>query len=294
MSEMNEGDRKLAQELLAAWEGSSAHRSAIEQAVNSMSEDAVSMAQTARRLVTAELAAKALPDEGALVEAIAQRICAVTHHTYSWSEVFARVALSAMRPTLSACVARAETAEKERDELRAAIFGSQKYDPCLKHGNFLEMAASTERGRLGAIARAETAEAKYDEALYIDHESVLASVGVGRWLSAALDDPNVCDEMKADIRRWFASGHPSFKWGEQAARDQAVARAEAAEAEAAPMNDDLLMRIADACIGHPHAKIPWPHRLLHECRDRIEALEAELKKWRNMAQQSIQNSKQER
>ena len=76
---------------------------------------------TARRLVTAELAAKALLDEGALVEAIAQRICAVTHHTYSWSEVFARAALSAMRPTLSACVARAEAAEAENARLREAL-----------------------------------------------------------------------------------------------------------------------------------------------------------------------------
>ena len=28
---------------------------------------------------------------------------------------------------------------------------------------------------------------------------------VGRWLSAALDDPSVCEEMKADIRLWMAS-----------------------------------------------------------------------------------------
>lgn len=27
---------------------------------------------------------------------------------------------------------------------------------------------------------------------------------VGKWLSAALDDPNVCDEMKADINEFFA------------------------------------------------------------------------------------------
>lgn len=26
---------------------------------------------------------------------------------------------------------------------------------------------------------------------------------IGKWLSAALDDPNVCDEMKIDIRAWF-------------------------------------------------------------------------------------------
>lgn len=39
-----------------------------------------------------------------------------------------------------------------------------------------------------------------------EHEAVQASVDVGGWLSAALDDPNVCDQMKADINRWFSSG----------------------------------------------------------------------------------------
>jgi len=29
---------------------------------------------------------------------------------------------------------------------------------------------------------------------------------VGRWLSAALEDPAVCPEMKADISAWFAAG----------------------------------------------------------------------------------------
>lgn len=28
---------------------------------------------------------------------------------------------------------------------------------------------------------------------------------IGAWLSAALDDPNVCDDMKTDIREWFDS-----------------------------------------------------------------------------------------
>jgi len=27
---------------------------------------------------------------------------------------------------------------------------------------------------------------------------------IGKWLSAALEDPSVCEEMKADIRAWFA------------------------------------------------------------------------------------------
>lgn len=40
--------------------------------------------------------------------------------------------------------------------------------------------------------------------------SVMASVKLGAWLSAALDDPNVCAEMKADIREWFSAGEPEL------------------------------------------------------------------------------------
>ena len=31
---------------------------------------------------------------------------------------------------------------------------------------------------------------------------------IGKWLSAALDDPSVCSEMKADIRTWFEAQKP--------------------------------------------------------------------------------------
>jgi len=31
---------------------------------------------------------------------------------------------------------------------------------------------------------------------------------IGTWLSAALDDPLVCEEMKADIRAWFEAESP--------------------------------------------------------------------------------------
>jgi len=44
--------------------------------------------------------------------------------------------------------------------------------------------------------------------MYAEHRSVMANVRLGRWLSAALDDPNVCDAMKADIKEWFSSGPP--------------------------------------------------------------------------------------
>lgn len=47
----------------------------------------------------------------------------------------------------------------------------------------------------------------HDEA---SHEAPAEGAGelwpVGSWLSAALDDPSVCAEMKADIREWFDNG----------------------------------------------------------------------------------------
>jgi len=35
----------------------------------------------------------------------------------------------------------------------------------------------------------------------------------------------------------------------------------------------LVLRLREACSGHPAAKIPWPHRILHEAADRIETFE---------------------
>lgn len=34
----------------------------------------------------------------------------------------------------------------------------------------------------------------------------------------------------------------------------------------------LVGQLRQACIGHPFAKIEWPHRLLHEAADTIEAM----------------------
>jgi len=39
---------------------------------------------------------------------------------------------------------------------------------------------------------------------------------------------------------------------------------------------DIIARLSDACVGHPAARIPWPHRLLHEARDEIERLRSEV------------------
>lgn len=35
---------------------------------------------------------------------------------------------------------------------------------------------------------------------------------------------------------------------------------------------DIIARLQDACVGHPHARIPWPHRLLHDAIAEITSL----------------------
>lgn len=61
-----------------------------------------------------------------------------------------------------------------------------------------------------------------DALVKLEHESVMASAALGAWLSAALDDPKVCDAMKADINRWFSAGH---LYVEEAHRREAAAHA---------------------------------------------------------------------
>ena len=36
---------------------------------------------------------------------------------------------------------------------------------------------------------------------------------------------------------------------------------------------DIVKRLRDNCVGKP-ARIPWPHRILHEAADEIERLRA--------------------
>jgi hypothetical protein len=73
---------------------------------------------------------------------------------------------------------------------------------------------AAENGRLKAelealrerVRRAEEAE-KASSRAYADLISLHES-SVGKWLSAALGDPAVCDEMKCDIRSWLDAAHP--------------------------------------------------------------------------------------
>lgn len=37
--------------------------------------------------------------------------------------------------------------------------------------------------------------------------------------------------------------------------------------------NDIIDRLKEACNGHPTAKIPWPHRLLHDAIAEIERLQ---------------------
>lgn len=76
----------------------------------------------------------------------------------------------------------------------------------------LAMRMATAIGALTPLRAAEPAE-PFKRADSISwhkpaHRAVMASVNMGRWLSAALDDPKVCEAMKADIREWFSAGEP--------------------------------------------------------------------------------------
>ncbi len=34
-------------------------------------------------------------------------------------------------------------------------------------------------------------------------------------------------------------------------------------------SEEIRAKLLNACNGHPHAKIPWPHRILHEAEKEI-------------------------
>ncbi len=41
---------------------------------------------------------------------------------------------------------------------------------------------------------------------------------------------------------------------------------------------DIVGRLRSACDGHPHAKIEWPHRILHEAADEIASLKSQVER----------------
>lgn len=44
--------------------------------------------------------------------------------------------------------------------------------------------------------------------------------------------------------------------------------------------DDVVRRLREACVGHPHARIDWPHRILHESAAFIEGQDTEMRQMR--------------
>jgi hypothetical protein len=54
----------------------------------------------------------------------------------------------------------------------------------------------------------DEANARAAALIHAEHRSVMANVRLGGWMSAALDDPNVCEAMKVDIQEWFSAGPP--------------------------------------------------------------------------------------
>lgn len=56
---------------------------------------------------------------------------------------------------------------------------------------------------------------------------------------------------------------------------------------------DLVDRLKAACVGHPDAKIPWPHRLLHEAIDELTALRARVAELTEAAQDVLAERKRQ-
>ena len=72
------------------------------------------------------------------------------------------------------------------------------------HGRaLLNMKAHSEMGERNIIqgqeSEIETLKAKLEEAIGAGDKAE----AIGRWMSAALDDPKVCDEMKKDVNTYF-------------------------------------------------------------------------------------------
>lgn len=91
---------------------------------------------------------------------------------------------------------------------------------------------------------------------------------VGSWLSAALDDPKVCAEMKADIREWFDNGGHL--------RPDALTAMEPGE----PIGDGRFMyrttvmgerHIVEAASGFVRVKLPYNYAFTDNATQRRDA-----------------------
>lgn len=58
---------------------------------------------------------------------------------------------------------------------------------------------------------------------------------------------------------------------------RAITCADCAYSKAEPemQKQDIVTQLREACVGHPHARISWPHRLLHDAIAEIEKLRSQ-------------------
>jgi hypothetical protein len=54
---------------------------------------------------------------------------------------------------------------------------------------------------------------------------------------------------------------------------------------------DIVEKLMAASVGHPFAKIPWPHRVLHEAADEITKLRAALKEIRDTGPMTLDDQR---
>lgn len=88
--------------------------------------------------------------------------------------------------------------------------------------------------------------------------------GMEAW--AADEDGVHSDAWKSYVEGCRLIGKEVKTTDDQGDRPAACDAPAASEGE----RDGLAKRLRDACVGHPHAKIPWPHRLLHEAADALD------------------------
>lgn len=87
-----------------------------------------------------------------------------------------------------------------------------------------------------------------------------AEMALGAWMSAALDDPSVCAEMKADINAWFASKQPPAELFPGNRKDY-------------PIFTGLLMYFPNACAAVAHCSLVMneqhnPGQPMHWAKDK--------------------------
>jgi len=65
---------------------------------------------------------------------------------------------------------------------------------------------------------------------------------IAKWLSAALSDPNVCQEMKADIEAWFAENELLPDGREKLKQENSLLRSQLANChkEISNLRDEIL------------------------------------------------------